>query len=178
MDYTRHSYVIPASRDGVTWLAFEGACLQLRKVIELIVFASLVSNRQRYEQECSGFRKENDFAKLCKRLRAVNPNFLPTSVKLIGVNSDGTKQMVDNDVQLTSAELQRTFGRLGNILHVRNPYADELDLAEYQRIHRLQSKRIIAALRNHVAILATGEHVFIDMMGNDELIRPLMMSGL
>ncbi|MGP3696165.1 hypothetical protein [Rhodobacter sp. NSM] len=166
LDFVKEDYVRPASLKAVPVMKFENACLQVRKILEFLAFASLASNRQLYEMEWSGFFKENDFSRLLRRLEKINPQFLPTSVSIAGRNSSGEWLMTDNEFQLKPQVLTSTYGRLGNVLHSKNPYSDSVNWEEYQTFLRQSVKAIISAIQNHVAILATGEHLLVRMNGN------------
>ncbi|TKA94167.1 hypothetical protein FAZ78_23820 [Cereibacter changlensis] len=175
LDFVREDYVRPASLEAVPIMKFENACLQVRKVVEYLAFASLASNRQLYETEWSGFVRENDFSKLLRRLQKINPQFLPTSVSIEGLNSSGEWLMKDNEFQLEPHVLTSTYGRLGNVLHAKNPYSDSTNWEEYQTFLRQGVKAIISAIQDHVAILATGEHLLVRMSGNDQPIQPYIL---
>jgi hypothetical protein len=174
-DHIRESYAVRAHEHGVAQMDFEAACLQLRMIIELIAFASLASNRELYENVWSGYRKHNDFSVLTKRLRQINPRFLPTSVLLQGRDARGVTQMIDASDQLDVDRLVSAHGKLGNVLHAHNPYRPKLPIAEQQELLRSMTKHLIRCLQNHVAILSSGEHLLVSMKGNNESIGAYLL---
>ena len=174
-DFIRESWVTPATNTDRSVLYLEGACLQLRTIIELIAFASLVSSQEAYSREWSNYARANDFTKLIKSLRAINPHFLPTGVKFLGRDASGSLQMRDADVQLDEDILVSAHGRMGNVVHAQNPFKPRMDYEQHRVILASTMNHLIAAMQNHVAILSDGTHLLIQMGANDELIRPTVL---
>lgn len=161
-------YAVPAAETGVDMTKFESACLQFRISIELLAFATLAGERDRWTETYQSFAVENNFVKLLRRLERLNSNFLPTSVVIHGKGPDGLWRMTDGEVQLSRQELVRMHGWLGNVLHARNPYNGVLNHEEQQDIFRGAQRRFRDYLQRHVAIFANGRHALVSMGGGDE----------
>lgn len=84
----------------------ECACLQIRKILELIAFASLIANKEAYTKVFSKVSKAWNAGDLLKELERVNPGFYPVPVTEvpskqtgaeIGVNRPQTGRVPDED---------------------------------------------------------------------------------
>ena len=58
----------------------EFACLQLRRALELVAFATLAANRQRYSEIRSDVQNEWRAKQILDRLKELNPAFYPVPV--------------------------------------------------------------------------------------------------
>lgn len=107
----------------------EAAALQLRTAIELIVYSSLASHRQRVEQIASAFAKKGagEAFNLAER---VNPEFWPQPIRFqeqppsgrFPGSKDFAAETVDL-VVLTQEDAWKTAGELSRrFLHAHNPY--------------------------------------------------------
>ena len=104
----------------------ESICLQLRMILELIVFSSLVSNKDVWRRSQKELQSSRDLGKKLNELKRIHPNFYPQPVDLEG--SDSGKEPVDRaEGFLNEDRLTAVYGRLGNILHAGNPMGKETD---------------------------------------------------
>ena len=102
----------------------ESICLQLRLLLELIVFSSLVSNKDVWQRSQKELQSSQDISKKLKELKRIHSNFYPKSVDLQGSTSG--KEPVDRaEGFLSEDKLIEIYGRLGNILHAENPLGKE-----------------------------------------------------
>ena len=100
----------------------ELASLQLRKIYELIGFAALATNRERYGAVRARYEKDWNLAEVLKLVEQINPHSFPAAYRDVGGD------IVDlPKLQFTRKSLTRLHGELGTILHARNPYRGELD---------------------------------------------------
>ena len=60
----------------------ESICLQLRMLLELIVFSSLVSNKDLWQRSQKELRSSQDINKKLRELKRLHPNFYPRPVDL------------------------------------------------------------------------------------------------
>lgn len=129
----------------------ESACLQVRKILELIAFGSLVANKHLYSKLHSDFAKHWHAGNMLKALEHANPNFYPKPV--IETASDDPNivhQLKNRDTDyLSKDELEEVYGRCGLIMHACNPYRPEIDYSEYTRMLQQWRQRIINLLNNH-----------------------------
>ena len=58
----------------------ESICLQLRMLLELIVFSSLVSNKHVWQRSQKELQSSQDISKKLRELRRIHPNFYPSPV--------------------------------------------------------------------------------------------------
>lgn len=129
----------------------ESACLQLRKVLELIAFGSLVANADAYTLIYAKVSKKWQAADLLQELDKVNPDFYPVPVIEVPSNAPGVihqLQTREGDY-LTKAEFPEVYGRCGVMAHAANPYGKGIDYAYYQKILPSWRTRIINLLNNH-----------------------------
>ena len=100
----------------------ELACLQLRKIYELVAFAALATNRERYSEVRKAYEKDWNLAEVLKVIEKLNPHSFPIAYKDV----DG--EIFDiPELKFTRASLTKLHGELGSVLHARNPYAPEID---------------------------------------------------
>ncbi|MXX27149.1 MAG: hypothetical protein F4Z82_17080 [Caldilineaceae bacterium SB0668_bin_21] len=103
----------------------ESVCLQLRMLLELIVFSSLVSNKDVWQRSRKELQSSQDISKKLRELKRLHPNFYPRPIDL---QSSGSKEPSERtDGFLSEDDLIEVYGRLGNILHAENPMGEETD---------------------------------------------------
>ena len=108
----------------------ELAALQIRKVYELITFASLGGQpRKLYRGVGEIGERSGGWTKSSGDLRGGNPEFLPVAVDELLDPAPGVKLHLTKrpPLRLDADELVRRHGRLGEILHARNPFAKDLE---------------------------------------------------
>ena len=104
----------------------ESICLQLRMLLELIVFGSLVSNKDVWQRSQKELQSSQDISKKLRELNRLHPDFYPSPVDL-GCSIPGGEPVHRPDGFLTEDKLIEVYGRLGNILHADNPLGTETD---------------------------------------------------
>ena len=109
-----------------TQIRVESICLQLRMVLELIVFSSLVSNKDAWLSNRKELQSSQNISKKLRELKRLHPNFYPKPV-----DQDGTSTLDEPAERtqgfLTEAKFIELYGRLGNILHADNPMGRGVD---------------------------------------------------
>ena len=108
----------------------ESVCLQLRMVLELVVFSSLVSNKDVWKRSQKELQSSRDISKKLKELRRLHPKFYPKPVDLDG-SSSGVEPAERTEGFLDEGGLVRVYGRLGGILHAENPLGRAVDYRYY-----------------------------------------------
>jgi len=155
-------------------LRFEGACLQLRKILELTMLACLVTHQELLQKEQKFLRKENDLRKIAKKLSETSPfkgRYLPISVhKPVEDKTGVIKQILGKEKQLASEDLISAYGKLGDILHSRNPNQNPAQIPELQEMHGTICLKLIQALQYHVSPLHDGRLLLTFMNGSDEAV--------
>lgn len=129
----------------------ESACLQLRKVLELIAFGSLVANRQAYTAVRANFRKAWNAKRLLDDLVNVNPNFYPQPMTEVPSPTPGVKRnlVVRSHDYLTKEEFVEAYETCGGAMHAENPFGRKLDFAHLEEKASMWRDRIVALLNTH-----------------------------
>lgn len=129
----------------------ESASLQLRKILELIAFGSLVANADAYTSVYSKVSKQWQAADLLKELGKVNPDFYPVPVIEVPYNAPGVLHQLkkrEGDF-LSKEEFPEVYGRCGVMAHAANLYGKGIDYAYYSKMLPAWRERIINLLNNH-----------------------------
>ena len=133
----------------------ELACLQLRKMYELIAFATLSANRERYARIRQSYEKDWDIAWITKLIENVNPRFLPIPIT---EEETGDPNIRFNIVEkpaprLDRRELVRRHGILSDMLHAQNPYRPSPDYKKWFERVVIWRDELVALLNVHRAII-------------------------
>ena len=104
----------------------ESICLQIRMLLELIVFSSLVSNKDVWQRSRKELQSSQDISKKLRELKRLHPNFYPRPVDL---QASASEEEPEDRTEgfLTEDQLVEVYGTLGNILHAENPLGKETD---------------------------------------------------
>jgi hypothetical protein len=130
----------------------ESIYLQYRKILELIAFGSLVSNLDKFSKVYARFSKYWNAADLFRDLARVNKEFYPRP-KLEEPSPDPKvkRHLVDKQGgYLTRGEFLELYGRAGDILHERNPYAGPSELEWFLKNAESWRDKIMGLLNTHV----------------------------
>ena len=104
----------------------ESICLQLRMLLELIVFSSLVSNKDVWQKSKKELQSSQDVSKKLRELKRLHPHFYPRPVDLrASTSSDEPADRAEGF--LSEDDLIKVYGTLGNILHAENPMGKDTD---------------------------------------------------
>ena len=104
----------------------ESICLQLRMLLELVVFSSLVSNKDVWQKSKKELESSQDISKKLRELKRIHPNFYPRPMDP-QASASGNEPAYRKDGFLSEGKLIEVYGRLGNILHAENPLGRETD---------------------------------------------------
>ena len=139
----------------------ETVCLQLRKILELVAFSSLIANKAAYSSAYKDFAKHWNAGELLKSLARINPQFYPHPVVEAPTDKPAVKhELKDRDSDyLTKNEFADVYGRCGVIMHAANPYGSGIDYDFYKANPPLWRSRIVNLLNNH-QIRLVGEAEF------------------
>ena len=96
----------------------ETACLQLRMVLELIVFSSLVSNKDAWQNSQDELRRAWNIKKIMGDLRGIHSRYYP-------------EPKGEREDFLTEDRLVTVYDQLNKIIHVENPMGAQVDLRYY-----------------------------------------------
>ena len=143
----------------------ESVCLQLRMVLELIIFSSLVSNKDAWRKSQDELRKAWNIKKIMKDLRGIHGRYYPEPKGRAG------------DF-LTEDRLVTVYNQLNRIIHAENPLGAGVDLRHYMESVPKWLDWIISLLTEHNLFLCHHPNVFywVRMFGGpdgDVLCTPI-----
>jgi hypothetical protein len=143
----------------------EYAALQLRKVLELIMMASLVTNRVAIEGISQALaRTDTDQAR--KLARKANPHYWPRAAE---VKNDGSFGPVPDDQVLAESEWGRAFGRVSDLLHADNPYAAPVNYSAQRVALADIERRLSGLLSQHLMLMAGANHMIMGQILEEEV---------
>ncbi len=135
----------------------ESICLQLRMILELIIFSSLVSNKDAWRKSQEELRKAWNVKKIMKDLKAIHSKYYPQAKE---------------DVRgfLTEARLVSVYDQLNGIIHAENPLGPGVNLRRCIESIPIWLKWIVNLLTEHKVFLYHHPNVFywVRMFGGPE----------
>jgi hypothetical protein len=149
--------------------------LQLRKIVELISYSTLVTNKDVYNEQYKNYmtvwRPNNIF----KGIEVIHPNFYPIPIK----QNPPTKQGVFHDLDeiesgfLTKEDLLMLLDKCGDIMHADNPFGTRIDYSTFEEDARRYTDKIVKLLGVHKVMFFESEHLYlVQMCENDK--KPTM----
>lgn len=147
-------------RTHVTFLqsTVETKALQLRKVLELIAFASLITYREAYKAVRNDISRDWHAERILKKIEEINPNFYPVPVR-------GSSQHDWNKLKggyLTRKQFAALYDKCGDMLHSKSPFNRGKTASSFDRKVPQYIERIENLLTEHLINLAsTEEWVYI-----------------
>lgn len=102
----------------------EFVALQFRKVLELIVLASICANKKAYSESRKYFYSDWNGKRILEDLGKVNPNFYPNPGKQIIDDKTGRVIRIEKieEEYLTKDLYIELYDKCGDLLHSFNPY--------------------------------------------------------
>jgi hypothetical protein len=138
--------------------------MQVRKVIEMVVFFSLIANRSEYEKVQANFARHRIMTGpggILSAIEKLNPNFLPVPITLLGPPEPEGQAYVEETVGefLTKERIEKIFVDCSEMIHVPNPYrTDALSVDDFMIRLPKYRKMIVDTLLTH-KLVPTGGHV-------------------
>ena len=130
--------------------------LQLRKILELIMFASVVAHRITNTGLRAEAEREYNAGRLVAWIEKINPNFFPVAKEDVGRAADGTRNVRDLDQTaiptLTKAELKTSYSRAcGDFAHAQRAYSygNQSEKQRHVEFVRGHLNKISALLNHH-----------------------------
>ncbi|WP_221076112.1 hypothetical protein [Agarivorans aestuarii] len=131
----------------------ESEALQVRKLLELIAYASLVSNREAYETVKKDLAKDWHAERILRKVESVNPSFYP-----VPLNSSGTVK----GGFLTRKQFSKLYDKCGGILHAKNPFSkSQRNYLSFEAKIPEYVDRIENLLKHHKVTLASKEILIV-----------------
>lgn len=112
----------------------ELACLQLRKTLEQIGFASLTANQSVYAAVYADFSSHWNAKRLLANLDKLHPEFYPRPITPAEGRQKGVKHF-DNiqDGYLTREDFVFLYNKASEVLHTRNPFHAQPAVVNFER---------------------------------------------
>lgn len=147
--------------------SIEAACLQIRKILELIAFGSLIANVRIYSAQHRKFAEHWNPKFMLKDMARVNPNFYPSPIikkpnTISGIEMDWIERGRD---YLTKDDFLVAYDKCGGILHATNPYGAETDFDGYQTKLTQWRNKIVNLLNSHTMTLVQDDNLYLFQMG-------------
>jgi hypothetical protein len=145
------------------WKNIEIAALHARKILELVVFGSLMNNQDAVAEVSSAFHKR-DAASARRIIGAVNPQYWPEPVERI---EDAPGQYSLRPLEggfLREEDWGKAYGFLSDILHARSPFKPPLDVTE-------QAARVQGLLAEIWTLLS---HHWIHLPEDDQALAAIL----
>jgi len=148
----------------------ESACLQIRKILELIAFSSLIANHEKFSKQHEKFSKYWNASKMLIDMERVNLNFYPEPIiqrksKQPGIEIVWDKRPGD---YLTKEKFIKIYNKCGAILHSDNPFGSKVDFDYYQKILPVWRSEIVNLLNAHTIRLVDDTNIYLFQMGAAE----------
>jgi len=156
-----------AGKTHCTYLqaTIESEALQLRKLLELIAYSSLVSYQEAYRSVRSDIAKDWHAARILRKIEGINPEFYPVPIE--GFNKKGWNRVRGG--YLTRKQFEGLYDKCGAMLHSQNPFSKgKSSLAFHKKVPDYLG-RIEALLSEHLVQLANSQeliHVIAPMEEN------------
>jgi hypothetical protein len=141
----------------------ESIYLQLRKIIELIAFGSLVANREAFSRSYTEFAKFWNARRLLKDIERVNPGFYPEPITERLNPEPGVKAEWQPKTSgfLTRDDFVLLYNRCGAILHSENPYGEKISYDAYETEASVWRDKIVGLLNTHLIRLVDDKNVYL-----------------
>lgn len=147
----------------------ELVCVQLRKILELIAFASLTANKERYAEAHADFQSHWNAKRLLANLERLHPHFYPKPVQFDRQEEKGIKHFADvTEGYLTRDEFVTLYQKCSEVLHARNPFRSDPRVINFGRSIKEWVGRIQKLLAVHYMRLAGSEKLWVVFMQHPE----------
>ena len=131
--------------------------LQVRKCLELIAFASLIANKDKYSAAFANFASHWKAKQMLECIEKLNPDFYPVPVEPPKVLDNGVKRLdLVPDGFLKRAEFVTLYDKSSEILHSRNPFTVKDPVVKLGYSTKEWVTRINCLLKLHVTHLVDG----------------------
>jgi hypothetical protein len=148
--------------------------LQFRKVLELIAFASLTANKEKYARVHANFGSHWRAKDLLSAVQKLNPAFYP--IPLETPTPKGTDRLVLKQKEkgfLTRQEFEQLYDTSSEILHMRNPFSSKDSTVPLGYSIIEWATRIQSLMSRHLVRMVDGDSVWlvtIPSFGDVEMI--------
>lgn len=160
--------------------SIETACLQIRKILELVAFGSLIANVRMYSAQHRKFAEHWNAKLMLKDMARINPSFYPSPIiqrpsAISGIEMEWIERGQD---YLTKDDFLIAYEKCGGILHAANPYGAATDFDTYQNNLTQWRNKIINLLNAHTMTLAEDNNLYLFQMSAGNQMPTYHVFGL
>jgi hypothetical protein len=144
-------------------------CLQLRKVLEIIAFSSLVSNRDSYAAVRTNISRDWHALRIVAHIEKLNPNFYPRPIDRVEASGFRARRCGF----LTRLQFENLFKTCGSLLHSTNPFRTGRDFEAFGKKIPGYAARLKTLLGDHIVQLAKSEELLrvrVSFQGNHQVV--------
>jgi len=144
----------------------EIGCLQVRKALEQVAYASLAASRDTYSQARPQFEREWSATKILERLEKLHPDFYPVAVSPVRLNPNRVHFELVADGFLTRDDFVFLYDKCSDAIHDWNPYREGPRVVELQRPIGEWAQRIEKLLAWHrIRLVGQADILVIHLYG-------------
>jgi|GEM_PF-2687814 len=177
---TENILLLDIPMTGLTSFDAEFSFLQIRKIIELIVFSAVLRDENRYKklrelQKIENPKDHGDYSKdwqaavILKQLSEISPHFLPIPIKNISSSQQGSFQVNRSDVAVTHGRLIEIYNQCGGYMHIKNPLGK--DFVKQTNLERSKYEAATANAKKSLNFIKSliWHHAAISLEWSDDL---------
>lgn len=144
----------------------EFICLQIRKILELIIFGTMVANQEVYKKTYSDFKNHWNVRKIMRKIEIINKNYYPIAMSFgdSKLNDDGinyTHELnVLNTEFLTKEEFIKLYDKCSEIIHSPNPFQNN-HLINFEKTLEDWMYKIVSLIYIHQIKLVNSKHTWL-----------------
>lgn len=142
----------------------ELCCLQLRKSLELIAFAGISANLDKYSQIRPKFHEDWNGKRIISAIEKINPDFYPIPIQTF---ADDKGQLHYDDIKngyLSKEDFVELYDWCGQQLHFFNPFCENSQWKDVRERLVLESSRIVRLLNQHrCVLLESDDEIWVNM---------------
>lgn len=140
----------------------ESACLQVRKILELIALASLVVNKTEFAAQNEKFAKVWNARLILNDLERLNSQFYPEPIREVpGAKIGMTNHQQIKDGFLTKDEFLKVYEKCGSMMHSDNPYGGKTDYRYYEKSIPKWMEKIRALFNAYTIRLINDKNMYV-----------------
>lgn len=147
----------------------EFACIQVRKILELIALSAVVANKEELTKVQNNLDRLWNAKEIMKIINVVNPKYYPEPIILQGFNGDpnNTRTQPAKVGFLTQDEFLSIYSRCGGLLHAQNPFAKEKDFSDTYKVIGKWVVKVKKLLNQHIVNLVDQSTMIMVLMNFD-----------
>jgi hypothetical protein len=161
------------SEESKNIVFIESTSLQIRKILELIAYLSVLANKEKLNHDS---RNEYHAERIIKKLTEKTTIFYPFPSHIFPpINNDEQPILIPIGYKyaLSQDEFSKAYNNCGEILHAQHPLKNKINIEEYVRENKITLNKLKELLARHTIGIKhdtnkyTFLHVEIDFTNND-----------